>query len=152
MTQQTQIESESSPLWLMFYMSDYVGDGDINEELAQISAVSKVNNAKQDITGVLLYHNKTFLQVLEGQHAEITSLMTKIAKDCRHENIQVLIDEPIGQKSFQTWNMESFNLDSQSQIEFSSLIKVKELFTAQCNMDGWLFTETLKDFLADAKL
>ena len=53
---------------LKVYMSEYNGrPEDIDQVLADITAVAQQRNKKKSITGVLFYLNGQFLQILEGQ-------------------------------------------------------------------------------------
>ena len=52
--------------------------------LEDILVKSRKNNNEIGITGMLIYHNDTFLQVLEGDEEKVDTLMSKIKKDGRH--------------------------------------------------------------------
>ncbi len=47
------------------------------DELADLLAVSRQNNARLGITGMLLYKDGNFMQVLEGEEAEVRTLYEK---------------------------------------------------------------------------
>ena len=47
-------------------------------------------NEENGITGCLLYHQNQFVQLLEGEQNNITSLYQKILDDGRHEQIETL--------------------------------------------------------------
>lgn len=47
-------------------------------------------NPAHDVTGLLLYNGRNFLQLLEGEEQEIVSLMLRISHDPRHSGISVL--------------------------------------------------------------
>ena len=49
--------------------------------LQDILVKSRKNNNEVGITGMLIYHNDTFLQVLEGDEEKVDTLMSKIKKD-----------------------------------------------------------------------
>ena len=48
------------------------------------------STASRGITGVLVYAEGVFLQVLEGETEAITLLMARISRDLRHEAVAVL--------------------------------------------------------------
>jgi len=75
------------------------------EELARILAVARERNARLGVTGILLYSDKTFFQVLEGEAAVVDELMLRIAGDDRHTDIVTIIREPIARRSFADWTM-----------------------------------------------
>jgi len=76
-----------------------------DDQLIEILETARQNNSKQDITGVLLYSEGTFLQVLEGEESCIDAIFSAIETDPRHKNIITLIDGPIIQKNFKDWSM-----------------------------------------------
>jgi hypothetical protein len=53
-------------------------------ELKEILEVSRKNNQSSGITGLLLYHEGNFIQVLEGEKTAINALYDKITIDNRH--------------------------------------------------------------------
>lgn len=73
-------------------------------ELAEIVTASRLNNAARDITGVLLYCDGGFLQVLEGDDAAVSALYGKIARDPRHWNSAILLDRQ-APRVFESWSM-----------------------------------------------
>lgn len=75
------------------------------EELFNLLETSRENNEKLDVTGMLLYHQGSFFQVLEGKKCVVESLFNKIAKDKRHDMVLKLIVEPIEFRDFEGWTM-----------------------------------------------
>jgi hypothetical protein len=71
----------------------------------RLLARSFLNNQKYNITGLLIYKNRQFAQVIEGDEATIERLWNKIQLDTRHKDIQLLLKEPIVHRSFSKWSM-----------------------------------------------
>ena len=71
----------------------------------RLLAHSFLNNQKHNITGLLIYKNKQFAQVIEGDEDAIESIWSKIQRDTRHKDIQLLSLEPIDNRSFTKWSM-----------------------------------------------
>ena len=76
-----------------------------SEELAEILRIARENNAAQDISGMLVYHGGSFLQVLEGPEGAVNSLFVKIEKDPRHGEINILFRDTVPEKEFEEWSM-----------------------------------------------
>lgn len=76
-----------------------------SQELIQLLAMARENNRHLHITGMLLYMEGCFFQVLEGERAVIDALYEKIAHDQRHHHVMKLIEEPIDARSFNDWSM-----------------------------------------------
>jgi hypothetical protein len=74
-------------------------------QLFDILHNSRQHNAALNISGVLLYSEGTFIQVLEGRDGVIDALYSRIEADQRHKSVIKLIDEPITEKSFAQWLM-----------------------------------------------
>jgi hypothetical protein len=69
-------------------------------------------NAARDVTGMLLYVDGSFFQVLEGEAAIVEPLYEKIKRDPRHSRVTLIIKEPILERSFGEWTMGFAALDA----------------------------------------
>ena len=76
-----------------------------NEEIIDILNTSRANNLQLDITGLLLYHEGSILQILEGEKEVIHALFNKICLDGRHKSIIKLLDNDIKERNFADWSM-----------------------------------------------
>lgn len=74
-------------------------------DLQSILTVSRRNNLARDITGMLLFIEGSFFQVLEGQEASVAEVYDSIARDPRHDRVTQIISEPIARRSFGEWSM-----------------------------------------------
>ncbi|HEX8426808.1 BLUF domain-containing protein [Hymenobacter sp.] len=62
-------------------------------------------NAEHQITGLLLYSDNRYVQVLEGPEADVRALYTRIKKDPRHEQVVTVSEGPSPQRRFADWRM-----------------------------------------------
>ena len=62
-------------------------------------------NRKHDITGMLLYLNGKFIQVLEGAKTEVERLFAMIEKDPRHTRVTLVIQGSSPERVFPGWTM-----------------------------------------------
>ncbi len=69
-------------------------------DLEHLFHVNKRNNTELNISGILIYNNGNFLQILEGEEHKINTLFAKISDDSRHSNIIKLIHSPIDERIF----------------------------------------------------
>lgn len=76
-----------------------------SDDLVALLAVSRENNAAADVTGMLLYHDSRFLQVLEGPEAAVRERMAVIADDTRHTGVRVMLEETLGERQFPDWTV-----------------------------------------------
>lgn len=74
-------------------------------EVHDILRVSRTNNALSQVTGMLLFAEGSFFQVLEGAPAAVDATFARVAKDRRHSRVTTIIREPIARRSFSEWTM-----------------------------------------------
>ncbi|GAB5399160.1 MAG: hypothetical protein Aureis2KO_07450 [Aureisphaera sp.] len=72
-------------------------------DLQTLFKSTELNNSDLEITGILLYSEQTFLQVLEGEYPIISSLYETIAEDPRHEHLVKLVDTEKGNRIFEKY-------------------------------------------------
>ncbi|GAB5445569.1 BLUF domain-containing protein [Gymnodinialimonas sp.] len=73
--------------------------------LSAITAVARRNNARLDVSGLLVCHDRRFFQVLEGAEMVLSGLMTRIAADPRHVNLGMIGHGPTSGRAFKTWRV-----------------------------------------------
>ncbi len=76
-----------------------------DDELAELLDVSRRNNARLGLTGVLLYRDGRFLQYLEGPEPVVSERIDIIAADPRHDDFQIRFRQPISARLFPSWSM-----------------------------------------------
>lgn len=74
-------------------------------EVEAILEVSRKNNRHDGISGMLLYADNVFIQVIEGEESLVTALYQKVSKDPRHTAVTLVSDQAIKQRSFRNWSM-----------------------------------------------
>jgi len=73
--------------------------------LDRLLATARRVNSELGVTGMLLYLDGSFFQVLEGDETTVEQLYKHIAKDRRHARITKIINEPIAERAFAEWTM-----------------------------------------------
>jgi hypothetical protein len=82
------------------------------KDLIDLLSKSREHNASHDITGLLLYSEPNFMQVLEGPKAAVLSLLDRIRSDSRHHGLIVVLQEEHANREFPQWAMGFQHLDS----------------------------------------
>jgi hypothetical protein len=118
------------------------------EQLKSILVVSRKRNAAKDITGVLLYKEGKFMQILEGNRSDLNDIYSSILKDNRHKCIQLLSHGPIDQRNFPNWSM---GLCYVNKCEFEDVpgfrdLDANEHFKFQLKSSNHPTMQLLKDF------
>lgn len=76
-----------------------------NVVLKDILAASTRNNKALQLTGLLLYFDGTFIQVLEGPAENVDMMIERIKRDSRNKNMTILLDNEIEEREFGEWDM-----------------------------------------------
>jgi hypothetical protein len=89
------------------------------EDLLALLLQSRTHNAARGVTGMLLYGNQTFLQVVEGDDAVVDELVARISKDPRHGEFRVLSRRSMPRRQYSDWTMgfERITDDGLKQID-----------------------------------
>lgn len=74
-------------------------------DVRAILGSAQVNNRRKDVTGLLLFTGRHFLQVLEGRVADLDALVRVIQRDERHECLHVLSRQIIRRRRYGEWAM-----------------------------------------------
>ena len=81
-------------------------------ELRDLLTVSRKNNARLSITGMMLYRDGHVMQVLEGRSPSVDLLFERVASDPRHHELKTILREPIMARAFPDWSMGFADLES----------------------------------------
>jgi hypothetical protein len=82
------------------------------KQLYDLLAKSRENNARRGLTGILLYKDGNFMQLLEGPEQAVRDLMDAIQQDSRHQGLIVLSQTTVAERSFPEWSMGFCDLDA----------------------------------------
>lgn len=88
----------------LVYVSTAMDAVDMNE-FKKILNTAQTNNLRRDLTGMLAFNSKVFLQALEGSREAINDLYAKLLRDPRHFNVMLLKYDPIELRHFESWSM-----------------------------------------------
>lgn len=111
--------NNQSNLWTIVYVSTathLLSD----DELEALLAASRSKNPARDITGILLYDDGNFMQVIEGPRQAAFDLYDRIQQDPLHTGLITLIEQPIKKRLFFEWAMEFRNLRNLSSEDLAN--------------------------------
>lgn len=100
----------------LLYVSDAVRPMS-HHDLEAIRDVSISYNAEHGITGVLFYSKGHFVQLLEGDPAELRTLYERIERDARHHHVRLLVERPADHRVFADWEMGLLDLQQYTENE-----------------------------------
>jgi len=75
------------------------------KQLHDLLAKARKHNHSLNISGLLIYHEGFFIQVLEGPEREVNSLYSSISRDKRHNTLRLLLSHNIKEKEYENWAM-----------------------------------------------
>lgn len=105
-------------------------------ELEKILEDARAGNEARGITGVLIYVDTVFFQILEGEKQAVRSLMASIARDPRHRSVKVFYEAEVAERTFGTWRMAFLSATPEELAEWL----------------GHSGTATIEDLLAEPRL
>lgn len=100
----------------VIYCSQATGDATA-DELIELLRTARRNNQATGLTGMLLYCSQSFLQVLDGEAATVSSTYARISRDPRHARIRVLFDGEVAAPMFPDWTMGFEHVDDDTLAE-----------------------------------
>lgn len=86
-------------------------------ELQELLQKARANNLANRITGMLLYEDGTFLQVLEGEDEVVQAAYERISNDPRHNRILLIARFEVEQRTFTDWEMGFFDASGGQLLE-----------------------------------
>lgn len=89
----------------------------LESELVDILTKAQIKNQQLGITGMLVYHDREIMQLLEGDEQQVKTLFQTICYDKRHTSIEVFYQGTIEERAFSNWSM-AFSLLNQETLSF----------------------------------
>lgn len=82
-----------------------------DDDLKALLQQSRDKNTRLGLTGMLLYKDGNFMQLLEGSGDAVMSLYSVIERDPRHRGVLIVLRREIEARVFPDWSMGFKNLD-----------------------------------------
>ncbi|MBC7852962.1 MAG: BLUF domain-containing protein [Pirellulaceae bacterium] len=74
-------------------------------DLAALLERSRRKNSLAGLSGILLYHDGNFMQLLEGEAHTVQVVYARITQDPRHHGCLILIKGQVAERTFPDWTM-----------------------------------------------
>lgn len=87
----------------LIYVSASRGEMTQNQ-LDGLPQVARSNNSSTGIAGLLLFHDGSFFQVLEGPQDDVLRIFGKNERDYTHSRVIVLQTKTAPERAFPTWS------------------------------------------------
>lgn len=110
-------------IYKLVYLSHATPSFNEKVDLPEILEKSRKNNTGVNVSGLLLYTNGLFIQLLEGEEKDVNKTYTKIVKDHRHSDAVIIAKKTEEERSFENWSM-GYIAPTESEInEMESFVK-----------------------------
>jgi hypothetical protein len=106
------------------------------DELDRIYLRAKSANARAAITGLMLFYEGAFLQVIEGPAAGVMSLIERLRRDRRHSGLITLEAGPIEARGFPDSPMHFVAARNLSAGEKQAFSDLRQAVSARSHMVG----------------
>ncbi len=110
-----------------------------DSQLERLLEKARENNLEKDITGMLLYSDGAFLQIIEGTENNLNDTYDIIVQDNKHHRITQLFKKPITERDFGDWTMGYRRLSSDDIGDIPGMNHI---------LEG---TESLEDYILSSK-
>jgi hypothetical protein len=117
--------------------------------LNDIARTAHRNNLESGVSGLLIFSEGQFIQILEGDTVEILQLVANIGVDKRNTNLKVLWHGSQRERQFPDWTMGCFDMTASDAPEFPS-----QFIHNALTQDNWTdqMTSVLRRFYIDNRL
>jgi len=100
----TERITPSPSLFQIVYVSSAVRPFTVSE-LMKLLNRARPRNLACGVTGMLLYHDGNFMQLLEGDEADVRATHERIMRDPRHTGCITLVQKSVKERLFSDWSM-----------------------------------------------
>jgi len=98
------------------------------EDLENILETAITANSACNISGCLVYHKGSFVQILEGNKKDVLDTFDKIKNDARHSLITLLWENQVDSRCFSEWHMAYHRPEDENlKLYINNLLLLSEL-------------------------
>ena len=99
-----QAQHHEGKLFALTYLSRATRDL-LPEELDSILLQARLFNSSEQVTGVLLFDDERFFQLLEGPEESVRKAFDRLSGARAHQDVRVLSQGRIAARFFESWHM-----------------------------------------------
>jgi Sensors of blue-light using FAD len=99
-----------------------------DEELLELLRQSRDRNKKLSISGILLYVQGKFMQVLEGKKEFVEEVYSSIQRDSRHIRVTLVLEGNSPKRIFKGWSMGFKRLSNDEFVKTSGFTDIDVFF------------------------
>jgi hypothetical protein len=103
-----------APLYSLAYASRAAPEMVSRAARMALHEQARARNAKSNLTGLLIYVEGQFVQVLEGPKPAVSALFQNIVRDVRHDEVRLICECDISARAFENWSMALCEFDDET--------------------------------------
>ena len=89
--------------------------------LEAILTDARTGNEARNVTGVLVYVDGVFFQIIEGDKDVVHGLMASIASDSRHHSVKIFYEAEVNVRAFESWSMAYLSATAEQMSKWAGL-------------------------------
>lgn len=105
------------------------------KDVKEIVRKSQKKNKQHHVTGLLLYYEGSFCQIIEGPKKEIDVIFKRIMNDPNHRNIITLQDDMVENRAFKDWSMAFQNIQHE-ELDQKGVEAIKTYIIEKFNLNN----------------
>lgn len=105
------------------------------EAIEEMLFKAKRFNSENRITGFILFANRQFVQLIEGEEKTINQLYKKIQEDIRHQNVAILLNKENDRRIFPDWFMSFYNFSNLDEDTARKRLLLESFLSRQDNSE-----------------
>ncbi|MDZ3833595.1 MAG: BLUF domain-containing protein [Sphingopyxis sp.] len=91
------------------------------DDITKLVEQAQRNNARDELTGALIYNGHNFMQLLEGPSAKVEACLGLIRPDRRHSGMVEIRRRHVSEREFSGWSMLYHRLHGDVEADLSRL-------------------------------
>ncbi|WP_416898450.1 MAG: BLUF domain-containing protein [Minwuia sp.] len=95
------------------------------ESLNLLLEVARARNADAGVSGILIYGDGCFIQILEGELQPLEAIFRSILRDGRHYGVKTIQFEPVDGRRFGDWSMAFVDDDDLTPTDRADLAQLR---------------------------
>ena len=100
------------------------------QDVDAIHRAALTYNPLDGITGLLIYNGNGFMQIIEGAESAINDLMTRIAADIRHLDLEIRDRRSVKRRCFPHWTMHRVDVSATFERGLAAMVHAVEKIDA----------------------
>jgi hypothetical protein len=121
------------PIFQLAYLSKASPGFNEIADIDEILKVARSRNKGAEVTGIMIYREGWFVQLLEGDAEKVKQIYGSIASDIRHRNLSLLVRQRSPERIFPDWSMAFYRLDAKEDPLLGETLAWRDLLERTSN-------------------